>query len=200
MLLRYGGGTGIVVFAGCLGASSNDNEDNDEDTESTVTTTDGGNSSDEFDGEPNEAVDDGSGSDGGSETGNEHDSGDDEVTLAVDDPDSVAELSIVAVDDHDPSAISGRHAIVVVNEGDTREFDVTLERDGNSVLSGSQTLQDETVLEIGVSEPGTYETDIETDGIDAETAISVTESDCSESRTEMRFGDGGIETQTAISC
>lgn len=93
------------------------------------------------------------------------------------------------------------HRLTVENESDQgRDLTIQIDRDGTTVLEGTNELPAETGLEIVIGEPGSYETTLETGGISNTSSISRSGPPCEESRTVVSFTDSGIETNTTTSC
>ncbi|GAB3669452.1 hypothetical protein [Halopiger thermotolerans] len=203
-LVRVASGVGLGALAGCLGAADDSSDGGGDENETAVA--EAGNETDEAIGnetvtegddvleedteltfetlkaEPFEAI----GTTALDDSGDEGDEGDGEET---DDEELVDEEATVY------------HRIRIENASDRdREVAIRIDRDGTTVLEGTNELPAETALEIVIGEPGTYETTLEAGGIRNTSSISRSGTPCEESRTVVSFTDGGIETNTTTSC
>lgn len=218
-LVRVAVGLGLGTLAGCLGAADEPPED-DEGTDTArgneTKTTANGSEADERtdrtdDTDSTDVLDDETdlefetleagpigrvrtvpldGADEPSEDGSEDENRDENDGDGSEDEDDG--------DDEEPTAY---HRIVVENEeADEREVELRIERDDTVVLEGTNPLPGETALEVVLSEPGSYETTLESGWLTNTTSISRS-GPCEESRTVVSFtAGGGISTNTTTSC
>ncbi|AEH35708.1 hypothetical protein [Halopiger xanaduensis] len=201
-LVRIAPGVGLGFLAGCLGAAD-DSSDGDGET--------AGNETAETESET------------GTETANETetDGGDDVLeddaeltfetlevgpfeaitTTALDDSADKGDGEKAADEEPVDEGATVYHRITIENASNRdRELSIRIDRDGTTVLEGTNELSPETALEIVIGEPGTYETTLEAGGIRNTSSISRSGTPCEESRTVVSFTDGGIETNTTTSC
>lgn len=199
-LVRVASGVGLGALAGCLGAAD-DSADGGGDADENETGAAAGNETDEETG--NGTVTDG---DDVLEEGTE-------LTFETLETEPFVAIGTTALDgsgdeddegdgeEADDEEATVYHRIRIENASDRdREISIRIDRDGTTVLEGTNELPAETALEIVVGEPGTYETTLEAGGIRNTSSISRSGTPCEESRTVVSFTDGGIETNTTTSC
>lgn len=133
-----------------------------------------------------------------------YDAGDDtmidELDFELKDSEPIERISIIDVDRPDASEASELYVVILENVGEEpQEFSLRIDRDEETVLEGTEELSANTVLEIAVDDPGVYETIVETESSQINSAMTV-EDDCN-SRTIISLSDGGgSSTRTITDC
>lgn len=185
-LVRLGAGAGIAALAGCLG-SLGDSTDGDEPADG-----------------PNDNSSDTTSDDGADDTGSDEEDAPDDAELAFDPADSeyIDHAAIVTDGDEHPDAADS-YVVSVRNDTDEdQSISARIAFDDEDIFEETVAVPAETGLEVIASEPGTYETSVESEetGSETTTTISWSGGDCGESYTTLTFGEGGIGTETSIAC
>lgn len=127
----------------------------------------------------------------------DEESGDDEWTVPDDGP--IEAMATVAADDVDEAGLESPVLSIHNTTSERRSLSLRINHDDATVLERTGAIPGETVLEIGVNEPGTYETTVESGSLRSSTTVPVSE-DCADSHTEIQVGETGLGTNTSISC
>jgi hypothetical protein len=136
-------------------------------------------------------------SDAEGETGDSADDADEDNddVLTTDSADEPFDRIVLGDDDDDPGAITIR------NDGDDeRTITVQVRHDGELAHDRTDDLPAGAALEFVLSEPGIYETHLETGSARTETAVSHATDDCGATHTLISITASGTSTRTETSC
>ena len=101
----------------------------------------------------------------------------------------------------DESETDAAYSLYIRNAtDDERSVEIHIDRDEETVLDRSEDVPAEEYLEIGLIDPGTFETTVESESSRSSVSITPPSGDCDDSRTVMTLGDGGIGVDTSIQC